>query len=378
MQRFNKIFLLPILALLGFILFISSCSSNTRSETKPQASGVPVTVGKVIQKTVPVQLRAIGNVEAYSTVSVKSMVAGELAQVNFKEGQDVKKGELLLVIDPRSYEAALNQARANLAKDVAQTKNAEEQVRRYAFLLEKNYIAREQFDQVRTNAETLKASVQADEAAVKNAQVQLDYCYIRSPMNGRTGNLALKQGNIVKANDVPIFTINQVTPIYATFSVPEQFLPEIKKYRAGGSLSVDAVIPNDEIHPQQGNLTFIDNAVDPTTGTIKLKGTFANEEKRLWPGQFVNVVLTLTTQPDAILVPSQAVQTGQQGPYVFVVKPDQTVENRPVVVNRALNGETVISQGLQSGETVVTDGQLRLVPGARVEIKNPPEGVKPS
>lgn len=378
MQRFNKIFLLPILALLGFILFISSCSSNTRSETKPQASGVPVTVGKAIQKTVPVQLRAIGNVEAYSTVSVKSMVAGELAQVNFKEGQDVKKGELLLVIDPRSYEAALNQARANLAKDVAQAKNADEEVRRYAFLLEKNYIAREQFDQVRTNAETLKASVQADEAAVKNAQVQLDYCYIRSPMKGRTGNLALKQGNIVKANDVPIFTINQITPIYATFSVPEQFLPEIKKYRAGENLSVDAVIPNDEAHPQQGRLTFIDNAVDPTTGTIKLKGTFANEEKRLWPGQFVNVVLTLTTQPNAILVPSQAVQTGQQGPYVFVVKPDLTVENRPVVVNRALNGETVISQGLQPGETVVTDGQLRLVPGARVEIKNPAEGVKPS
>ncbi len=415
------------------IILLVSCTAESKVEEKKRP-GVPVKVATAIQKDVPVELRAIGNVEAYSAVSIKALVSGELAKVNFTEGQDVKKGDLLMDIDPRPFEAALRQAEANLgstmaqvqqaqanlirdlaqvkqteanlARDMAQAKYAAENAERYASLVEKNYVAKEQYEQLRTNAEALAATVQADKAAVDNAQatlqadkaalenaqaavrasreavenakIQLGYCYIYSPMNGRTGNLFVKPGNIIKANDVPIVTINQISPIYVTFSIPEQNLPEIKKYMAGGNLKVTAVIPNDEKNPQEGVLTFVDNAVDMTTGTIRLKGTFENREKRLWPGQFVNVILTLTTQPNAILVPSQAIQAGQEGPYVFVVKPDLTVESRPVAVGRSLDGLTVVTQGLQPGETVVTDGQIRLVPGAKVEIKNPPGEAKSS
>ena len=413
---------------IGFLLItmLVSCTAESKVEEKKR-SGVPITAATTIQRDVPVELRAIGNVEAFSAVSIKALVSGELAKVNFTEGQDVKKGDLLMDIDPRPFEATLRQAEANLrsimaqvqqaqanlardlaqvkqteanlARDMAQAKYAAENAERYAYLVEKNYVAKEQYEQLRTNAEALAATVQADKAAVDNAQatlqadkaalenaqaavgasreavenakIQLGYCYIYSPMNGRTGNLFVKPGNIIKANDVPIVTINQINPIYVTFSIPEQNLPEIKKYMTGGSLKVVAVIPSDEKNPQEGALTFVDNAVDMTTGMIRLKGTFENREKRLWPGQFVNVILTLTTQPSAILVPSQAVQTGQEGVYVFVVKPDLTVESRPVAVGRSLDGLTVVTKGLQPGETVVTDGQLRLVPGAKVEIKNP-------
>ena len=280
---------------------------------------------------------------------------------------------------------------------MAQAKNAEEQAKRYAFLVEKGYVAKEQYDQVRTNSESLAATVQADKAAIENAQaalradkaalenagavvrgsraavetarIQLGYCSIRAPISGRTGSLLVQQGNIIKANDVPIVVINQINPIYVTFALPEQNLPEIKKHMIAGVLKTEAVIPGDEKTPEQGILTFVDNAVDTATGTIKLKGIFENHERRLWPGQFVDVILTLTTRPNAILVPSQAIQTGQEGPYVFVVKPDLTVESRPVAVDRSLDGLTVVAKGLQPGETVVTTGQLRLVAGGKVEIK---------
>jgi multidrug efflux system membrane fusion protein len=382
-------------------------------------------VATVIQKDVPVQLRVIGKVEAYSTVSIRALVEGELWKVHFKEGQDVQKDNLLLSIDPRPFEAALRQAEANLerdqalvqqaeanltrdlaqvtqaeanlAKNLAQAKNAEEQTKRYAFLVEKGYVAKEQYDQVRTNSESLAATVQADKAAIENAQaalradkaalenagavvrgsraavetarIQLGYCSIRAPISGRTGSLLVQQGNIIKANDVPIVVINQINPIYVTFALPEQNLPEIKKHMIAGVLKTEAVIPGDEKTPEQGILTFVDNAVDTATGTIKLKGIFENHERRLWPGQFVDVILTLTTRPNAILVPSQTIQTGQEGPYVFVVKPDLTVESRPVAVDRSLDGLTVVAKGLQPGETVVTTGQLRLVAGGKVEIK---------
>jgi len=318
-------------------------------------------------------------------------------QVHFKEGEDVKKGNLLFMIDPRPFEAALKQAEANLERDmaqvrqaeanlerdIAQEKNARVEADRYKMLFEKGVVARQQYDKFRTDWEALvatlgadraakanaEAAVVADRAAVENAKLQLSYCAIRSPMDGRTGSLIVQGGNIIKENDANLVVINQMTPTYVTFSIPEQNLGEIRKYMATGKLKVQAIVPNSEVPPEEGFISFVDNTVDSTTGMIKIKGTFANQQKRLWPGQFVNVVLTLTTEPNAIVVPSQAVQTGQEGQYVFVVKQDLTVESRPVVAGRTVNSETVIQKGLKADEKVVTDGQLRLYPGAKVEIK---------
>jgi multidrug efflux system membrane fusion protein len=302
-------------------------------------------------------------------VSIKAQISGEVEGVYFQEGQDVKKNDLLFKIDPRPYEAALRQAEATLARDRAQAKNAEEQAKRYEILVQKNYVSRDQYDQLRANADALAAVVDADKANVENSRLQLAYCTISSPINGRAGTVFVNAGNVIKANDIAMTTINQIMPIYVTFSVPEQNLADIKKYMTMGELKVEAIIPGDEKRPARGGLTFIDNAVDSSTGTIKLKGTFENRDHRLWPGQFVNVVLTLTTQRNAVVMPSAAVQAGQQGQYVFVVKPDFTVESRPVTVARTLDNMVVVAQGVTPGEKVVTDGQLQLVPGARVEVK---------
>lgn len=361
----------PLAAICGVFLLLAGCSRGDGSKTAPgaQPPAVPVTVSLSVQKNVPVQLRVIGTAEAYSTVAVKTMVNGEIVKVGFQEGQDVKKGDLIFVIDPRSYEAVLKTAEANLARDLALKENAEKDVKRYAFLIEKDLVPKQQFDQVTSAAAALAATVHADNAAVEHARVQLSYCFIRSPVDGRTGNLFFKKGNVVKANDAALVTINQVAPIYVTFSVPEQSLGEIRKYRAAGTLKMAAVAPGQENRPARGTLTFIGNAIDNATGTIQLKGTFPNGDRALWPGQFVNVVLTLAVKPNAVLVPAPAVQTGQKGQYVFVVKPDLTVESRPVVTGETMGGETVVEKGVQAGERVVTDGQLRLVPGARVEIK---------
>ena len=359
--------LIGILGLL-FLAFFSSACSNEKSK-KPVSAPIPVTVSIAIQKTVPVELRAIGNVQAYSTVTVKSKVGGELVGVHFKEGQDVKKGAPLFTIDPRPYEAALKQAEANLGRDLAQAKHAREDARRYESLIQKGVVPQQQYDKFRTDADALEATVLADRAAVENARIQLGYCSIHSPIDGRTGSLIVQQGNHIKAEDINLVVINQIVPIDVAFSVPEQFLSEIKKYMALGKLQVEALVPMDDERPERGVITFIDNAVDTNTGTIRLKGTFANREKKLWPGQFVNVVLTLTTEPNAIVVPSQAIETGQEGQYIFVVKEDLSVESRPVVAGRSMNNETVVKKGLNPNEKVVTDGQLRLYPRARVEIK---------
>jgi multidrug efflux system membrane fusion protein len=362
-----------ILSILSIILLPACYGGKSQPPPKP---AVPVTAAAVIQKTVPVQLTAIGNVEAYSTVSVKSQIGGILTHVHFKEGQDVNKGDLLFTMDPRPYEAALKQAEANLAKDTAQLENARVEAHRYEELVKKGYVAQQQYDQVRTNAATFEATVNADKALVENAGLQLKYCYIYSPINGRTGNLLANQGNLIKANaDDPMVTINQIQPIYVSFSVPEQYLGEIKKYMSAGKVKVEAFITNSENKPVEGILTFVDNSVDISTGMIKLKATFVNKDRHLWPGQFVNAIMTLTTQPNAVIVPSQAIQTGQKGEYVFLIKKD-TVEIRPVVIARTMNGEAVVEKGLQSGDKVVTDGQLRLVPGAKVELKGSTEGFK--
>jgi multidrug efflux system membrane fusion protein len=337
-----------------------------RREGRPP---VPVTVVAAVQKIMPVQVEAVGTVEPYSTVSIRSQVTGAITKVHFKEGDDVKEGNLLFTVDPRPFEATLKQAEANLAKDVAVLANAREQSRRYAELVKKQYVSQEQYDQIKTNADAVEATVEADKATVENAKVQLSYCRIYSPVTGRTGSLLVNEGNVVRTNDAtPLVTINQISPIYVTFTIPEQNLPEVKRRLAAGKLGVQAVAPENEQRPEQGDLSFIDNTVDRTTGTIKLKGTFRNAERRLWPGQFVKAVLKLTDQ-DAIVVPSEAVQTGQQGQHVFIVRGDSAVYIRPVVVSRSLNGESVIEQGLQPGDRVVTDGQFLLGPGTRIQMK---------
>jgi membrane fusion protein, multidrug efflux system len=340
---------------------------------------VPVLVATATQKTMPLQIRAVGNVEAYSTVAVKSQVTGVLTQAHFKEGDNVKKGQLLFTIDPRPFEAALKQAEANLARDTAQLQNSREQARRYAELVKKEYVSKEQYDQIRANADAAEAVVQADQAGVENAKVQLSYCYIFSPIDGQVGTLLVNEGNLVRVNDgTPLVVINQVAPIFVTFSVPEQNLPDIRRHITTGSLKVEARFQSDEGRSEQGNLAFIDNAVDRTTGTIKLKAEFKNTDKRLWPGQFINVALTLTTQSDAVVVPAEAIQVGPEGQHVFVVKPDNSVEVRPVVVARTDEGEAVIAQGLQQGEQIVREGQFLLSAGSRVEIKETNQETKAS
>jgi multidrug efflux system membrane fusion protein len=353
----------------GALAFLSACGGTKAAP--PRASAVPIMAATVEQKDVPLQVKAIGAVEAYSNVSVKTQITGELTGVHFREGQDVSKGQLLFTLDKRSFEAALKQAQGMLARDQAQAANARNQAKRYEELHKAGVVSKEEYDQMQSNADALEAAVVADQAAVENARVQLVYCTIYSPINGRTGPLLIHQGNMIKANDTPfLVSINQVQPIYATFTVPEQNLADIKRYSTQGKLRVQAFIPNDTRVPAAGWLSFIDNTVDQATGTIKLKGEFLNADRRLWPGQFVDVVLTLAQQPKAIVVPSQAIQNGQQGQFVFVIKPDMTVEARPVTVDRSADGQAVIAKGLEAGEQVVTDGQLRLVPGVtKVELK---------
>jgi membrane fusion protein, multidrug efflux system len=416
----------PVLLLLAFAL--GACSGgNAESKQPPRRPPVPVAVAPVERKTVALLVQAIGTVEAYQVVQVRAQVGGELMRVHIKEGQDVKQGDLLFTIDPRTYEATLAQTRATLAKDQgqvaqaravlqrdmarvsqtratlardqAQARNAEVSEKRYADLLKRELISQEQYDQVRTTADALAATVRSDEAdiasaeetvradeanvrsaeeivkadaaLVENARLQLGYTTIRSPIDGRAGSLQLNQGNVVRSggtSDSTLLTINQILPVYVSFTVPQQQLPQIKRYMAAGPLSVDAVASG-EVKPERGIVTFIDNAVDQTTGTIRLKATFSNTDKRLWPGQFVNVAMTLAVENDALVIPAAALQTGSQGPFVFVVKPDQTVDTRRVAVNRTQGSETILNSGVEAGESVVTDGQPRLVQGAKVEIR---------
>jgi multidrug efflux system membrane fusion protein len=352
---------------LSVSLLIAACSGDKKPPPPPP---VPVLVATVTEKTVPVELKVIGNVEAYSTVSIKSRLSGQLVQVNFKEGQDVKAGDLLFVIDPRPYEAALRQVEANLARDKALATKAQADAGRYAELIRKQFVSQQDYDQAKATAESLGATVNADQVAVQNAKLNLSYCYLKAPISGRTGSLIAQQGNMIKDNaDTAMVVINQIQPIYVSFAIPEQDLAAVRKFMAAGTIKVEAIIAGQENTPEVGVLSFIDNTVDKTTGTILCKATFANESKRLWPGLFVNVVVRLSTQPHAILVSAKAVQTSQEGQIVFVVKPDLTVEIRPVEVGRTINGEVIITKGLTPGERVVTDGQLRLVPGALVSIK---------
>ena len=334
---------------------------------------VPVTTAPVVQKAMPVEIQVIGSAEPYSTVAIRSQITGQLLRVNFREGDIVQEGQVLFELDKRPLEAALEQAQANLQRDLAQAANADKQATRFQQLVDRGIAPREQADTAKTSVDAMNATVEADRAAVANAKIQIQYATIPAPLTGRTGALMVHQGNLVRANDqTPLVTINQVAPISVAFTIPEARLPELRRYMSRGSLTVKAMPQGSDVSAT-GRITFIDNAVDQNTGTIRIKSTFPNQDGRLWPGQFVNVVVTLTTDPKAIVVPSVAVQAGQQGTYVFAVKPDQTVEMRPVTVARNRGAESVIASGVAPGDTVVTDGHLRLVPGGRISVKPPLE-----
>ncbi len=348
----------------------------THSEGTPQREKgevlVPVKVAVAERKAVPVQLQAVGTVEAYATVLIKSRVDGQLVRVHFREGQDVKKDDLLFTIDPRPYEAAVKEARARLERDAALAAKADVDARRYAELAAKNYVSSDKFEQFRANADALRATMAADRATLERALLNLEYCYIKSPMTGRTGRLLVDEGVQIKANDDKggMVEIMQIMPIYVGFAVPQQYLAEIKSYMAAGALKVEADIPESKATPEAGTLSFLDNKVNTQTGTVLLKGTFANKDRLLWPGQFVMATLTLTTRNDAVVIPSVAIQVGQDGQFVYVVKADTSVESRPVVPGMSVGNHVVIEKGLAEGEQVVTEGQLRLVPGAKVQISS--------
>jgi len=352
------------LATLGMTLALAAC---TQQKPKPPDEAVPVTVATVQQKDVPIQIRAIGNVQPITNVAVRALAGGQLEKVWFKEGDDVRKGAMLFTIDPRPYDAALQQAQANLQRDEAQLRNAEAQAKRYADLVKKDYVTKEDYDKLVSGAEAARAVAAADRAAVENARLQRSYCEIRSPLDGRTGSLMAHAGNLVKANDTtPMVVINQIEPVYVQFAVPEQNLGLLRQ-RAGAEVVAE---------PQQGGapiatgtLTFIDNNVDTTTGTITLKATFANKNRALWPGQYVNVAITTDNRTNALVIPLRAVQTGQRGQYVYVVKSGNAVEMRPVSIYKTIDQNAIIDKGVSAGETVVTDGQLRLTPKSKVEIK---------
>ncbi|MGH8714660.1 MAG: efflux RND transporter periplasmic adaptor subunit [Casimicrobiaceae bacterium] len=374
MARRKKLFAIVVaLALLAVaVVLLAQYNKESRAAVRKTPAAVPVTVATVVTKTVPVRLYAIGNVEPFTTVTIKARVDGQIDSVHFNEGDEVRQGQLLFEIDPRPFAAALQQVQANLLRDRALFNRAADQEKRYKDLLEKNFISPDAYGQVKTNMESAAATLRADQAAIASAKLQLDYCSIRSPVTGYAGKIAIQRGNLVKANDTsPLVTINQVVPIYVSFAVPEQNLNDVRLHQAKGDLRVQATVSH-IADPIDGKLIFIDNSADLTTGTIKLKATFPNKDKKMWPGQFVNVALTLSEQMDAIVAPSIAVQNGPNGQYAFVVKADRTVEMRPVKVARTEGEDTIIASGLKAGDQVVTVGQLRLVPGARVDASNVP------
>jgi len=347
---------------------VAACKNGNARNPRPT---VPVTVATVTTRSVPYEISAIGNVTPIQTVSVRAQVSGTLQRVAFQEGQEVTAGQLLFQIDARPFQAALDQAMANLAKDRAQLVNARAEVARYQQLLQNDLATQEQFDQFKANAEAAEASVSADSAALQTARLNLEYATIRAPIAGRTGSLLLREGNLVPANGpTPLVVINQIRPIAVSFSVPQKYLDDIERYHARHPLAVEIRPGDDTTTTLAGRLTFINNQVDTATGTIQLKATFENAQRRLWPGEFVAPVrLVLDVERDVLTIPSQAVMTGQNGTYVYVVNADRTARTQNVTVGRAVDDYVVIGQGLAAGQMVVTDGQLRLVPGARVDVK---------
>ncbi len=401
---------LPAAFLVALPLLLISCASPGNSPDVASATGrsgrgggrggngsVPVVTSRAERKATPVTLSAVGTVEAISSVEIRSQVTSQLTAVHFAEGRQVRKGQALFSLDPRPFQAALQQAQAVLARDTATLRNAEAGQTRTDTLFQRGLVSRDQYESQRAGTAALAATIEADEAAIETARLNLQYAEITAPITGRTGSLGAHAGDLVRANDSsPLVVINQLAPVYVTFSIPGRLLADVRRYQAQKPLSVTAASPQassqaatpataaggtpdagragsgKETAPgvsttvARGVVTFIDNAVDATTGTIRLKGTFPNSDNQLWPGAFVQVMLTLTTESDAVVVPAAAVQVSQEGQYVFVVRPDRTVDMRTVKVERQQGDEVVIAEGISAGEEVVTDGQLRLTPGARV------------
>jgi membrane fusion protein, multidrug efflux system len=367
--------LVAVLAAAGVGTYlITDGRAKENSKAAKGVPGVPVTVAAASQETIPIELKAIGNVEAFSTVAIKARVDGQINSVNVRDGQPVKKGDVLFRIDPRPYEAALRQAEANALRDAAARDQARSQERRYQELLEKNFVSKEAYAQIRTNAHTAEASAKASQAALENARLNLDYCTISSPLDGYIGKVLLQAGNLVKANDAnPLVVINQVKPIYVNFAVPEQTLADVRKYMSAGPLRAQVLSADPSAAQATGRLIFVDNAVDPSTGTIRLRAVFDNADASLWPGQFVNVNVRLYEQADAIVIPAAAVQTGPDGQFVYVVGDNLIAELRKVKVQRTDGERALIASGLSKGERVVTRGQLRLGPKTRVQLTKPGE-----
>ncbi|HTZ78965.1 MAG TPA: efflux RND transporter periplasmic adaptor subunit [Stellaceae bacterium] len=357
----------------GYQAFVLK-AAETPAKAADTTPAVPVVVAPVERAAIPVRIDAIGTVQPIASVAVKSRVDGQIAEVKIADGQSVKAGDVLFILDTRSALAQLKQAEANLARDRAQLENAKRDVARFKPLTEKEFVSRQQFDQVSTTAATSEANTLADQAAVDNLRVQLSYYTITSPIDGRVGVISLKAGNAVKANDtISLVLINQMKPIYVSYAVPQRELPGIRAALAAGKVPVSALAPSDPAGPVNGRLDVIDNQIDATTGTISLKAVFENANERLWPGEFVNVQTTLSTDPNAIVVPASAIQVGQNGSYCYVAKSDNTVEYRPVAVSRTVDGRSVIEKGLAEGERVVTDGQLRLTNGSKIQIRTTAE-----
>jgi len=362
---------LLVVAVVLFAYFGTEIRANERKAPKGSPA-IPVSVAQVTQEAVPFRLQAIGNVEAYSTVAVKARVDGQIVEVGFKEGEEARKGQVLFKIDPRPFEAAMRQAEANALRDAAARDQARSQEKRYQELLEKNFVSKEAYAQIRTNAAVAEATAGASQAALDNARLNLEYGTIRAPIEGYAGKIQIQMGNLVRANDVnPLVVINQVRPIYVNFSVPEQRLAEVREHMASRQVAVEALAPGSDHAAASGTLIFVDNAVDPSTGTIRMRARFPNKENLLWPGQFVNVSVRLFEQADAITIPSRAVQTGPEGQYVYVVDRSMVVDVRRITVQRTEGERAIVASGLAKGEQVVTQGQLRLGPKTRVQIGKP-------
>ncbi|HUL71996.1 MAG TPA: efflux RND transporter periplasmic adaptor subunit [Vicinamibacterales bacterium] len=363
------------------ILHLGSCTRGAAPEAQVQAQGgrgggrggdagaVPVLTAHAVLKAVPVDVTTIGSGEAFTTVEVRAQVTGQLTGVEFTDGQDVEKGQLLFTIDPRPFEVAVQQAQATLQKDIALAKNNEAVRARYDDLNKRGLISQSDYDTAASTAASSAATVEADKAALDSARLQLQYTKIMAPLSGRTGALLVHQGSLVRSTDTtPLVVINQIAPIRVVFAVPGQYLAAIRENQARSPLATEAVPPG-AASPSVGQLSFIDNAIDTTTGTIKLKATFPNASRQIWPGALVQVRLRLSVDPHAIVVPTSAIQNGQQGQFVFIVNSDQTVALRPVKVARTNGDDAIVSAGVQAGEEVVTDGQLRLVPGSKISRK---------